>query len=57
MDHFRRHGLHFPQRAYGGGWKGKLLWGPLSQSRVWGVLKHPASAGVYGYGRYTYRNH
>jgi hypothetical protein len=46
MDHFRRHGLHCPKRSYGGVWHGKLLWGPLSHSRVLGVLKNPASAGV-----------
>jgi DNA invertase Pin-like site-specific DNA recombinase len=57
MDHFRRHGLHFPKRAYGGVWNGKLLWSRLSHSRVLGVLKNPAYAGVYVYGRYTYRRH
>jgi DNA invertase Pin-like site-specific DNA recombinase len=51
MDHFRRHGLHFPKRSYGGVWNGKLLWGRLSHSRVLGVLKNPAYAGVYVYGR------
>jgi len=53
MQHFRRHGLEFPKRAYGGVWNGKLLWGRLSHSRVLGVLKNPTYAGVYGYGRYT----
>ena len=57
MDHFRRHGLHFPKRAYGGVWNGQLLWGPLSHRRGLGVLKNPAYAGVYVYGRYTYRKH
>jgi DNA invertase Pin-like site-specific DNA recombinase len=57
MAHFRRHGLSFPKRAYGGVWDGKLLWGRLSHSRVLGVLKNPAYAGVYVYGRYTYRKH
>jgi DNA invertase Pin-like site-specific DNA recombinase len=57
MAHFRRHGLHFPKRAYGGVWDGKLLWGRLSHGRVLGVLKNPAYAGVYVYGRYTYRKH
>src|SRR6202008_582873 len=59
MDHFRRHGLLFPKRSYGGVWNGKLLWGRLSHSRVLGVLKNPAYAGVYVYvyGRYTYRKH
>jgi Recombinase len=57
MDPFRRHGLHFPKRAYGGVWEGKLLWGRLSHRRGLGVLKNPAYAGVYVYGRYTYRKH
>jgi len=57
MDHFRRQGLLFPKRAYGGVWNGKLLWGRLSHSRVLGVLKNPAYAGVYVYGRYTSRKH
>lgn len=53
MQHFRQQGLHFPKRAYGGAWNGKLLWGILSHSRVLGVLKNPSYAGVYVYGRYT----
>jgi DNA invertase Pin-like site-specific DNA recombinase len=57
MAHFRRHGLLFPKRSYGGVWNGKLLWGRLSHSRVLGVLKNPAYAGVYVYGRYSYRKH
>jgi hypothetical protein len=57
MDHFRRQGLLFPKRVYGGVWNGKLLWGQLSHSRVLGVLKNPAYAGVYVYGRYTSRKH
>ena len=57
MDHFRRQGLLFPKRSYGGVWNGKLLWGRLSHSRVLGVLKNPAYAGVYVYGRYTSRKH
>jgi recombinase len=57
MDHFRRQGLLFPKRAYVGVGNGKLLWGRLSHSRVLGVLKNPAYAGVYVYGRYTSRKH
>jgi hypothetical protein len=33
------------------------LWGRLSHRRVLGVLKKPAYAGVYVYGRYTSRKH
>jgi DNA invertase Pin-like site-specific DNA recombinase len=52
-QHFRRHGREFPNRASGGVWNGKLLWGRLSHSRVLGVLKNPTYAGGSGYGRYT----
>jgi DNA invertase Pin-like site-specific DNA recombinase len=49
---FAKEGLGFPKRAYGGAWNGKLIWGRLSESRVLGVLKNPAYAGAYVYGRY-----
>ncbi len=47
--------LKFPKRAYGGVWKGKLIWGRLTYERVHGILKNPSYAGVYVYGRYKYR--
>jgi DNA invertase Pin-like site-specific DNA recombinase len=47
--------LKFPKRAYGGVWKGKLIWGRLTHERVLGLLKNPAYAGVYVYGRYRYK--
>lgn len=49
---FAKEGLGFPKRAYGGAWNGKLIWGRLTESRVLGVLKNPAYAGTYVYGRY-----
>jgi DNA invertase Pin-like site-specific DNA recombinase len=49
---FVREGMQFPKRAYGGTWNGKLIWGRLSEGRVEGVLKNPAYAGAYVYGRY-----
>ncbi|WP_322769505.1 recombinase family protein [Frankia sp. Cr1] len=48
-------GRRFPLRAYGGAWAGQLRWGPLTHSRALGVLKNPAYAGVYVYGRYATR--
>jgi DNA invertase Pin-like site-specific DNA recombinase len=48
---FRRRNLSFPKRAYGGVWAGKLIWGRLTYSRVVGVLRNPAYAGIYVYGR------
>ena len=45
----------FPRRAYGGAWAGELRWGRLTHSRVLGVLRNPAYAGAYVYGRYRSR--
>ncbi|MCP4603866.1 MAG: recombinase family protein [Proteobacteria bacterium] len=49
---FAQEGLEFPKRSYGGAWKGKLIWGRLTDSRVLAVLKNPTYAGAYVYGRY-----
>lgn len=49
---FAQRGLKFPRRAYGGVWNGKLIWGHLTDSRVLGILKNPAYAGVYAFGRF-----
>jgi DNA invertase Pin-like site-specific DNA recombinase len=45
----------FPLRAYGGAWAGQLRWGRLTHARVLGVLKNPAYAGAYVFGRYSSR--
>ena len=45
----------FPLRAYGGVWAGQLRWGKLTHARVLGVLKNPAYAGAYVFGRYSSR--
>ncbi len=55
MRHFSENKLEFPKRAYGGIWKGKLVWGILNHSRILGVLKNPSYAGAYVYGRYKYQ--
>src|SRR5437868_977914 len=52
VHHFAAHHLSFPKRAYGGVWNGQLLWGPLTHSRVLGLLKNPTYAGAYVFGRY-----
>ncbi|MGK5092890.1 recombinase family protein [Deltaproteobacteria bacterium TL4] len=44
--------LLFPKRAYGGVWKGKLIFGQLTLGRVLDVLKNPSYTGTYVYGRY-----
>lgn len=52
---FGKQNFKFPKRAYGGVWKGKLIWGHLTYSRVLGILKNPVYAGTYVYGRYKYK--
>ena len=55
VQRFANDGLQFPKRAYGGVWDGKLVWGRLSHERVLGILRNPAYAGAYVFGRYQYR--
>ena len=45
-------GLEFPKRAYGGVWKGQLIWGRLTHGRALGLLSNPSYAGCYAFGRY-----
>jgi DNA invertase Pin-like site-specific DNA recombinase len=44
-------GRRFPRRAYGGAWAGQLRWGRLTHARAAGILRNPAYAGAYVYGR------
>jgi DNA invertase Pin-like site-specific DNA recombinase len=55
VQRFVKGGLRFPKRSYGGVWDGKLVWGRLSHERVLGILRNPAYAGAYVFGRYQYR--
>jgi DNA invertase Pin-like site-specific DNA recombinase len=52
VQYFGSNNILFPKRAYGGRWKGKLIWGRLIHARVLNILKHPFYAGVYTFGRY-----
>jgi DNA invertase Pin-like site-specific DNA recombinase len=54
---FAARGLKFPKRAYGGVWNGRIFWGHLTDDRVRSVLKNPAYAGVYAFGRYRCVKH
>jgi excisionase family DNA binding protein len=45
----------FPARAYGGAWAGQLRYGRLTHSRAQTVLRNPAYAGAYVFGRRTSR--
>lgn len=57
VKHFAGTGVKFPKRSYGGAWDGKLVMGGLGHARVCSVLKNPAYAGTYVYGRYTYKKY
>ena len=52
VQKFGRLNLKFPKRAYGGVWKGKLIWERPTYVRIRSILKNPSYAGAYGYGRY-----
>jgi len=52
VQHFAQHQLLFPKRSYGGVWNGQLRWGRLSHGRVLCLLRNPAYAGAYVFGRY-----
>lgn len=41
----------FPRRVFGGVWDGQLRWGRLTHIRVLEILKNPAYAGAYAFGR------
>jgi DNA invertase Pin-like site-specific DNA recombinase len=44
-------GRRFPRRAYGGAWAGQLQWGRLTHPRAAEILRNPAYAGAYVFGR------
>jgi DNA invertase Pin-like site-specific DNA recombinase len=55
VQQFTKAALRFPRRSYGGAWNGKLIWGCLTHGRVLYMLKNPAYAGMYVFGRFQYR--
>jgi DNA invertase Pin-like site-specific DNA recombinase len=55
--YFNRNHIKFPKRTYGGVWRGNLLWGNLTDSRVLSVLKNPCYAGTYVFGRQKKSKH
>lgn len=52
VQHFAEHQLLFPKRSYGGVWHGQLRWGRLNHGRVLCLLRNPAYAGAYVFGRH-----
>jgi DNA invertase Pin-like site-specific DNA recombinase len=52
VQHFAEHQLLFPKRSYGGVWNGQLRWSRLNHGRVLCLLRNPAYAGAYVFGRH-----
>jgi DNA invertase Pin-like site-specific DNA recombinase len=52
VHQFAERQVRFPKRSYGGVWNGQLRWGRLGHGRVISILRNPAYAGAYVYGRY-----
>ncbi len=55
VHYFAQKAIQFPKRSYGGIWNGRLIWGRLAEERVRMILKNPAYAGVYAFGRFRCR--
>lgn len=51
LRRFVQRGLEFPKRVHGCKGLGKLVWERLKNTRVISIIKNPAYAGVYFYGR------
>ena len=52
VQQFAERQVRFPKRSYGGVWNGQLRWGRLGHGRVLSILRNPAYAGAYVFGRY-----
>jgi len=52
VQRFAEKGLPFPKRAYGGIRNGQVKWERINHTRVLDVLRNPAYAGAYVFGRY-----
>jgi len=51
LRHLARHRLHLPRRQTSGLYAGEVLWKEPSISAVQSILKNPAYAGAFAYGR------
>jgi hypothetical protein len=51
--HLVAHGIRIGMRAYRGPQRGQLVWRPARRSTLYAMLRHPAYAGAYVYGRHA----
>lgn len=52
VKYYRDHGLKFPKNPGNGFYNDEIEWNKLSLGRASAILKNPAYAGVYSYGKY-----
>ena len=53
LDYFVTRGIRLGMRAHRGPDRGELVWRPARRSTLYEMLRHPAYAGAYVYGRHT----
>jgi DNA invertase Pin-like site-specific DNA recombinase len=53
LAHLGGHEIRIGMRPYRGPDRGKLVWRPARRSTLYGILRHPAYAGAYVYGRHA----
>jgi len=51
MRYLRRHDIQLPRRQVSGADKGQIIWKPATQTVVYSLLKNPAYAGAFAFGR------
>jgi len=51
LKYFKKHGILLPRRQTAGFHKGELLWKPPSDATLYDILRNPAYAGAFTYGR------
>lgn len=57
VSFFRDNNLLVPRRGITGGFNDPVEWGPLRSSRLLSILRNPAYAGAYAYGRTKQKFH
>lgn len=51
LRYFRQHNIQLPRRQSAGLQAGQLLWKPATDSAIYAIIRNPAYAGAFAYGR------
>ena len=52
LRYFRQHSLQLPRQVLGGPDRGEIVWRKPTYQAIYLILKHPAYAGAYSYGKH-----